>query len=97
MALWKTKLSNALPSEAQFMKFIIKIALVILAAKVLASTPRGTSHHLDIVGDLKLRDVATELSTSVTNISGTVSDWWSISATPKVAVHRRTNARHPEG
>ncbi len=79
------------------MKFLIKIALVILTAKVLASTPRGTSHHLDTIADLKLRDVAVEISSSATSIGNTVSDWWSNSATPKVAAHRGTSARHPAG
>lgn len=76
------------------MKFLIKIALVILTARVLASTPRGTSHHLDTIGDLKLRDVAAEISTSVSSIGSTVSAWWSHSATPRVVAHRGTSARH---
>ncbi len=75
------------------MKFLIKIAVVILTARVLASTPRGTNRHLDTVADLRLRDVATEISTSVTSFSSTVSGWWSSSATPKVVAHRGTNAR----
>ncbi len=79
------------------MKFLIKIAIVILIARVLASTPRGTSRHLDTIADLKLRDVAVEISTSVASIGSTVSGWWSNSATPRVVGHRGTNVRHPEG
>lgn len=79
------------------MRFLFKIAILILIARVLVGTPRGASHHVDTIGDLRLRDVAAEISSSATSIGNSVSDWWSKSATPKAVAHRGTNARHPEG
>lgn len=77
------------------MKFLIKIAIVILIARVLASTPRGTSRHLDTICDLRLRDVASEISASASSFGNSVKVWWTNSAPPKVALNRGTNARRP--
>ena len=77
------------------MKFLFKIAILVVTARVLAGSPRGSNRDIDAVGDVTLRDVAREISTLFTKAEIVVSDAWSKPAPPKALAHRGTNARRP--
>lgn len=47
------------------MKFLFKITLLILTARVLAGTPRGSNKELDTIGDFSLRDIASGITSAV--------------------------------
>ena len=79
------------------MKFLFKIAIIILTARVLAGTPRGGNREVDAIGDFSLRDVAHTISATFDKVESAVAGWWSQPApqTPKVATNRRAAVRHP--
>jgi hypothetical protein len=77
------------------MKFLLKIAVLVVTARVLAGTPRGSSREIDAVGDVTLRDVAREISSLVTKAETVVTDAWSKPVQPKAVSRRGTNVRRP--
>ena len=52
------------------MRFLCKIALLILAARVLAGTPEGSNQDLDAVGNFSLRDLAGGISAEIIYVDG---------------------------
>jgi hypothetical protein len=78
-------------------KFLFKIALLILTARVLAGTPRGSNKEIDAIGDFSLRDIASGVNSAVVKAEGVVRGFWSeqSSAAPKAAARHSTGARRP--
>lgn len=78
-------------------KFLFKIALLILTARVLAGTPRGSSKEIDAIGDFSLRDIARGVTSAVAKAEGAVLGFWqdSTPAAPKAAARHSTGARRP--
>lgn len=76
------------------MKFLFKIALLILTARVLAGTPRGSNKDIDAIGDFSLRDIASGVNSAVVKAEGAVRGFWS-EQSPKVAARHGTSARRP--
>src|SRR6476659_6908874 len=64
------------PILPSMVKFLFKIALVILAARVLAGTPRGSNHDIDAVGDFSLREIACGITSAVAKAEDAVCEFW---------------------
>ncbi len=79
------------------MRFLCKIALLILAARVLAGTPEGSNKDLDAVGNFSLRDLAGGITFAVAKAGDAVRGLWSEpeAAPPKAVVHHSPGARLP--
>ena len=79
------------------MKFLFKIALLILTARVLAGTPRGSNRELDAIGDCSLRDIASGITSAVAKAGDAMRGFWSETAPapPKAAAGHSADARHP--
>lgn len=79
------------------MKFLLKITLLILTAKVLAGTPRGSSKELDTIGDCSLRDIASGITSAVAKAGDAMRGFWSEAAPapPKVVARHNASARRP--
>ena len=77
------------------MKFVFKIAMLILTARVLAGTPRGSNKDLDAVGDFSLRDIASGITCAVAKTGDAVHGLWSEAAPapPKVVARHSAGAR----
>lgn len=58
------------------MKFLLKIALLILAARLLAGTPRGSNADLDAIGDFSVRQIAEGITAAVSKVQRSVSAFW---------------------
>jgi hypothetical protein len=78
------------------MKFLCKIALLILTARVLAGTPRGSNKDLDTLGDFSLRDIAGGITSAVAKAGNAVRGLWEPApAPPKAVALHSAGARHP--
>lgn len=79
------------------MKFLFKIALLILTARVLAGTPRGSIKEIDAIGDFSMRDIACGVTSAVAKAEGAVRGFWSEPslAAPKADARHSTGARRP--
>lgn len=79
------------------MKLLAILLLVILAARFVASTPRGSHRELDAIGDCSVRDVAQGINSAVTKTGDFICGLWPESAPPKDADRHRADARRPAG
>ena len=81
------------------MKFLFKIALLILTARVLAGTPRGGNKEVDAIGDFSLRDIASGINSAVAKAEDAVRGLWSdpAPAPPKGVARHSAGARRPAG
>ena len=81
------------------MKFLFKIALLILTARVLAGTPRGSNKDIDAIGDFSLREIAIGVTSAVAKAEDAVRGLWSepASAPPKLVARHNAGARSPAG
>lgn len=77
------------------MNLLAKIALLILTAKVLAGTPRGTNKDIDAIGDFSLRDIAHGISVAATKVEEAVVGLWTEPVRPKVAFRRPAGVHRP--
>lgn len=80
------------------MKFLLKITLLILTARVLAGTPRGSNKELDTIGDCSLRDIAGGITSAVAKAGDAMRGLWSVTAPapPKAAARHSADARPQE-
>jgi hypothetical protein len=54
------------------MKFLLKVAILAAAAKLVLSTPPGTNRHLDRVSDLTVRQMAHHVDTVFAKLEATI-------------------------
>ena len=64
------------PSFHSDMRFILKVTIIILTARVLAGSPRGGSREVDAIGDLTVRDMARGISSAFDKVETAVVNWW---------------------
>lgn len=78
------------------MKFLFKITLLILTARVLAGTPRGSNKDIDTIGDFSLRDIASGITSAVAKAGDAMHGLWSehAPARPKAVAGHSAGARH---
>ena len=80
------------------MKFLFKLAIIAIAAKLFISLPRGSSKELDKVGDLTVRDMAEHVAAAFSKVEKTVSGAFADEATEaKGHAGRASVARHQGG
>ena len=79
------------------MKFLFKIGILILAARVLSGTPRGSNKEVDAVGDFSVREIAIGVTSAVEKAEGAVRGLWveQSPAPPKAVARHSTGARRP--
>lgn len=79
------------------MKFLLKITILILAARVLAGTPRGSNKEVDAVGDFSVREIAVGISSAVEKAEVAVRGLWTepSAAPPKVVARHNASAPRP--
>jgi hypothetical protein len=78
------------------MKHLCKLALLILAAKILVSPPKAGHDMVAKVGSLTMRDVASHINDAWMGAEHWVCNLWTSSEVPaKVSGHRGAAAHHP--
>ncbi len=56
------------------MKFLFKLAVLVIAAKLLLQTPQGKNKQVDLIGGTTVREIATKVDSAVTKLTKTVRD-----------------------
>ncbi|HSJ02474.1 MAG: hypothetical protein ACAI34_12025 [Verrucomicrobium sp.] len=59
------------------MKHLLKIAIVVIAARLLVHTPKGTSEALDNLSSITLRDVAVQVDNIFIRVQEAFRAWLS--------------------
>jgi len=78
------------------MKLFLKLALLVVLAKVLVSPPKTGHDMVEKVGSLTLREVAVHINDAWTHAEAWICDLWaSTEARPKASNHRGAATRHP--
>ena len=78
------------------MKLLLKLALLVVLAKVLVSPPKAGHEVAEKVGSLTIKDVAVRINDAWTSAETWVCDLWSATESrPKASHHRGATAHHP--
>ena len=81
------------------MKTLLKLALIVLAARVLAGTPRGSNQEIDAINDCTVRDIAGGIMCAVNRAEEGLRGLWSEpeAPPPKGGRHRVAAVSHRAG
>lgn len=76
------------------MKLLLKLALLALLAKAFVSVPKGSFKELDRVGDVTLRQMATQVAKICDKAQHTISLAFADETTSAKGRHARSGAGH---
>jgi hypothetical protein len=64
--------ANLLPSFFDAMKFLLKVFVVVVAAKYVLHTPQGASAPIDRVNEMTVRDITHQVDTVFARLGATL-------------------------